>query len=34
MNNNIKRFLGGFESEDTRISYESDLNQFFDFVNT
>ena len=34
MNKNIKRFLGGFESADTRISYENDLNQFFEFINT
>lgn len=33
MNKNIKRFLGGFESADTRISYENDLNQFFEFTN-
>ncbi len=33
MNNNIKRFLSGCESNNTKISYESDLNQFFDFIN-
>lgn len=33
MNNNVERFLAGFESKDTKDSYRNDLNQFFNFVN-